>query len=631
MPNAYKSLLKKHWKADEFRPLQEEICTAFDEGNDVVALLPTGGGKSLCYQLPALLNEGITLVISPLISLMEDQVASANAMGIKSMALNNRQSLATQIDNLRYGNYRLLYSSPEKLRLAELKHALAELNIVRIAVDEAHCISMWGNDFRPAFKEISTLRDILPEVPMIALTATATAQVLEDIKTDLNLREPKRFRLSFARPNIALQFEMTEDKMGSLIRILKGNNKSAIVYCNRRKSTEELASTLHHQGIKAHFFHGGLSTPQKKNRLEDWKRNEVNVMVATNAFGMGIDKKDVRRVIHWHLPQTIENYYQEVGRAGRDGQAAQATALLYPNEKKALFTQFSEQLPDLQFIENTYKRLCNYLHIAKGEGSGWISALDFLSFCKTYDLNPRKVDQSFQYFEREGIFQRINHFERKARIQFLLSQKDWLRQLGEENKNVSALLEEIARSYKNVFHEIVEIDLDRLAKKIDLGYSKAMAILTRLHNRADLHFEAEEIDTELHWMVPREDQYTLSALKKKLGQQNKLKKEKFKALLDWAYDPYLCKSKGLLRYFDEKNNALCQQCSAEECQYKQRLPSQIQLKNNILNALNDHPLRVKDVYFMFNDHTAFALKNALEDLEEEKQIEFTADQMIKKI
>lgn len=633
MPSDFKVLLKKHWKAAAFRPLQEEICSAFYEGNDTLVLLPTGGGKSLCYQLPALMRNGLTLVVSPLISLMDDQVATANAMGIKSTALGNRQSLDIQLDNIRYGNYRLLYCSPEKLRLSELQQALPQLNIQGIAIDEAHCISMWGNDFRPAFKELKSLRALLPNLPVMALTATATPQVLQDIKTDLALINPQCFQSSFARPNIQLHFELTEDKTGSLIRSLKGKKESAIVYCNRRKSTEEVWNVLKHQGIKAHFFHGGLTDVQKKDRLEDWKREGVSVMVATNAFGMGIDKKDVRQVFHWDLPFTVENFYQEIGRAGRDGKTSKATALLYPNQKKSLETQFVAQLPDFPFIENVYKRLCNYLNIGKGEGTDWVTPFSFMAFCKIYDLPFNKVEQSLHYFEREGFFQRKHRFERKVRIQFLLAQKEWLRQLEQENLILANLMEEMARNYSNIFQEAVEIDLDRMSKKIDLGYSKALVLIQRLEKKGIVHFEAEEIDTVLHWFIPREDHYTLSPLKRKLTQQNTLKRKKYTHLLNWAYDTQQCKVKGLLNYFGEKNTLSCKQCSATECnrEMKHSTLNKNQLKRKILEALIEHPLSVKDLYFTFGNYPTFVLKSALEDLEEQKSILLTADQFIKKI
>lgn len=632
MPNDLKVLLKKYWKANEFRPLQKEICTAFYAGHDTIALLPTGGGKSLCYQLPAVLREGVTLVVSPLIALMEDQVASANAMGIKSMALGNQQNLDVQLDNLRYGNYKLLYCSPEKLRLPQIRNVLPQLNIQGIAIDEAHCISMWGNDFRPAFKELKSLRSFLPNAPIMALTATATALVLEDIKTDLGLMEPRCFQRSFARPNIALVFDQTEDKTGSLIRSLKGEKESAIVYCNRRKSTEEVWKVLSHQEINANFFHGGLTSVQKKDRLEAWKRNEVRVMVATNAFGMGIDKNDVRQVIHWHLPHNIENYYQEIGRAGRDGKPSKAIALLHPNEKESLASQFSAQLPDTPFIENVYKRLCNFLHIGKGEGTDWVTPFSFSTFCSTYGFSPKKVEQSLQYFEREGFFLRTYRFERKVRIQYLLAQRAWLKQLNEENSEDALLMEEMARQYRNIFKEPVKVDLDQLAKKVDLGYSKALALMKRLKKKGVIHFEAEEIDTVLQWALPREDQFTLSALKRKLAQMNALKIKKHKALLDWAYDSHQCKTKGLLTYFGEKNTPACNQCSALECysNEKQTKQDKVALKQKILAGLEIQPISVKDLYFTFKNYPTFVLKNALEDLEEDNRIALTPDQKIKK-
>jgi ATP-dependent DNA helicase RecQ len=378
-------LLEKHWGYFEFRPFQEQIINTVLEGEDVLAILPTGGGKSLCYQLPALLLEGTVLVISPLIALMEDQVKQLEKRGIKAMYFESHPKslpLQQQIDNCIHGNFQLVFSAPERFLNPSFMEQLTRAKIGLIAIDEAHCISEWGHDFRPSYRNLDALRTHFPQVPLIALTASATPAVIKDMRTLLHLEKAKCFVDSFERSNIAYKIWNTEDKFNSLIQLLNYHKGSSIVYCNTRKQTEHLAELINQSGHSADFFHGGLLAEEKKQKLASWQKGSIPHMIATTAFGMGIDKADVRLVIHTQLPHSIENFYQETGRAGRDKKPASTYLLVHSGDATTLKSQFLDRIPSKNDIQETYKDLCNFLQIAYGEGKDELYSLDFNRFCQ---------------------------------------------------------------------------------------------------------------------------------------------------------------------------------------------------------------------------------------------------------
>ena len=362
-------LLKKYWQKDKFRPMQKEIIENYQRGEDTVVLLPTGGGKSICYQLPAIVQEGLTLVISPLISLMQDQVNQLNERGIKAMFFENnslKNPIDHQFDNAKYGNFKLIYSSPERLLNKSFLNQIKSLKIHGIAVDEAHCVSEWGHDFRPAFKAIKNLKQLLPGVPMIALTATATKEVIRSISSDLGMKTPKVFKTSFERKNIQYQVFSPKNKIDFIKKSLKDKKESCIIYCNSRKESESTAMKLRNLGLSCDYFHGGLNNEIKKKKLAEWKNEKTLVIVATSAFGMGIDKDNVRKVFHIMIPESIETYYQETGRVGRDGKLSSAILLVNPDDSNSLFKQSINHLPNKSDLENFFKKLSNYLQIPYG-------------------------------------------------------------------------------------------------------------------------------------------------------------------------------------------------------------------------------------------------------------------------
>ena len=607
-------LLKRHWKVDAFRPQQREICESILSGRDSLVLLPTGGGKSLCYQLPSLLFDGPTLVISPLISLMQDQVAQANARGIKSMALGSQQQLDQQLDNAAYGNYKLIYCSPEKLQNKQFTARLTQLNIHCIAVDEAHCISQWGNDFRPAFLKIKNLRNLLPQVPIIALTATATPQVVNDIATSLALNDHTLFQSSFARNNISIAIDQSGDKLGRIYQVLKEEKSASIVYCSSRRETQSTQQFLHAKGLKADFFHGGLSEVEKKDKLLAWQSNQVPIMVATNAFGMGIDKEDVGVVVHLNLPASLEYYYQEIGRAGRGGNPAKAILLFQPQDAERVKQQYLAQLPSKQVLQQCYKKLCNYLNIGYGEGFEQSWELSFSDFCSTYSLPAKQAASCLQLFDQAGIFQHTQSNKREAKLQFLCSVSQFKREIETAKRTASVLFQTIARLYPGIFEHEIKIDLDRIVEKSQLSFAVAVKLLANYHEQAFLHFSYAKYDVKLTGLVPREDSYSLRPLLEDLHLLHRVKKEKIDAIVAYAQNNANCKQRELLAYFGEQQKANCGSCSAVSCDEKAEinLPG---LQKKILDLLQVNPLSAHELKLSLAGEESQQLGLLLETLE----------------
>ena len=617
-------LLSKYWKADEFRPMQEEICTSILAKKDTLALLPTGGGKSLCYQLPSLLFEGPTLVISPLISLMQDQVAQANAKGIKSMALNANQSLDNQLDNAAFGRYKLLYCSPEKAQNSLFLARLSQLNIQCIAVDEAHCISQWGNDFRPAFREIKSLREKLPKVPVIALTASATPAVIIDIKEQLTLDDPNEFKTSFARENIALTFENTQDKYGSILRTFHGIKTPAIIYCSSRRETEEVNQLLNTNGIKATYFHGGLTAQQKQDRLFAWQQEQKLVMVATNAFGMGIDKGNIGLVVHLTIPASLEHYYQEIGRAGRNGNNAKAIAYFSPGDEQRLIQQYLGQLPTPEFIQKCYKSLCNYLIIGHGEGVEQEWRLSFQDFCRAYKFSPKKVDACITLFDQASIFHRINTNRQDASCQIICSPTQFKLELEKAPLSHSKVLQFIGREYAGVFERETTIDLDLITRKSKVSFSTLIDVMEHYKQQELLSFNYASSDIHLIGIKPRDDKHTLNELLKNTELIYTAKKEKINSMLSFAKQQNRCKQKELLAYFGESITISCKLCSANECvPIKKEIPIK-DIAAQILDFVEQGPLATHQLKVSLPHLSVAELAEGLAWLERQQKIKTNA-------
>ncbi|EZH75221.1 ATP-dependent DNA helicase RecQ [Aquimarina atlantica] len=556
-------ILQQYWKHNSFKPLQEEIIASVLEGEDTFALLPTGGGKSICFQVPALIKEGICIVISPLIALMQDQVLHLQQKNIKAIALPSGikySELDTLLDNCIYGNYKFLYLSPERLQQDIVQERLKQMNINLIAVDEAHCISQWGNDFRPSYKKIEVLRKIHPAVPVIALTASATKEVVDDIVAELDLFQPKIFKQSFFRSNLGYRVENVIDKKYKLTQILDQYPGTSIVYVRNRKSAVELSDFLNESGYLATYYHGGVDAQEKTKRFNQWLKEEIRVMVATNAFGMGIDKPNVRTVIHYTIPESIESYFQEAGRAGRDGKPSFAYLLKNTNDNQRLHNQFIKVLPGIDEVKLVYRKLCNYFQISYGEGEQTIHNFEFNTFCKTYELNTLITYNTLQFLDRCGVIRFMQRYTKKSSVHILTTGNHLLEFL-ENNKEYQLITKAILRTYGGIFDEKVTINLPLIASKVGRPEIEVITVLHKLHEAELLEFIYKISDAEIIFLLPREDDHTINSIKHHLIKQNTSKIKKVEAILRFTENNTKCKSRQLLHYFGEKETTDCGICS----------------------------------------------------------------------
>lgn len=584
--------LDRYWNSKSFRPLQKEVISNYLMAKDTVVLMPTGGGKSICYQLPALLSDGLTLVISPLISLMQDQVDQLNQRGIKSMFFESnrgKNDIDRQFENARNGGFKLIYSSPERLVNRSFLEQLKNLNIVGIAIDEAHCVSEWGHDFRPSFMAIKNLRVVFPKVAFMALTATATPEVLEDIKGGLGLEHPQVFRNSFERSNIHYRVGHAEDKMGEIKKILSDPKESVIIYCRSRSKTELMSQQLKRWGYKASYYHGGLEGSLKKQRLVDWKAETTPIMVATSAFGMGIDKSNVRKVIHLMMPESMEAYYQETGRAGRDGIDSTAILLVHPSDKTRLNDQFLSHLPDSSFIKRFFEKLTTTLNIAYGEGAGEEFKVNLKDFCDRYNFHPKKTLECLKILDREGVLELQQAYETQTYVK-IVSSASVASQRAENVDDAGRILQFLMRNYQEVFRKEKKINLGQIVDLVGISFEEILKKLEGLKKENIVDFQHYNTDLKLYWKVPREDQYTLNPFLKRIKAHHQQKADKIGFMIDYAFDNGECKRNKILRYFGEKKSDLCKQCSARSCRKEETvdldLPSEIKilLQRDPLNA-----------------------------------------------
>jgi len=557
------NILERYWNFTEFRPLQEEIINSVLNGNDTFALMPTGGGKSLCFQIPTLAKEGICIVISPLVALMRDQVNNLKDKGIKAIALTSGipyQEIDTLLDNCIYGNYKFLYLSPERLQQELVRDRIRQMNVNLIAVDEAHCISQWGNDFRPAYRRINDLRELLPSVNVIALTATATPEVVDDIVKELDFIDAKIFKQSFARPNIAYMTFDEEDKYYRIEKILNKNKKSSIIYVRNRKLTVEISNHLEAKGFTSTFFHGGISIDLKNEHLRQWLSNEKQVMVATNAFGMGIDKPDVKTVIHFNLPESVESYFQEAGRAGRNGEKAFAVILKNNSDEQLLKGQFLQVLPSVDFVKKLYRKLCNYFQISYGEGDNTTHEFNFNQFCKTYGFNPLVAYNAIQVLDRTSIISLSKQFNKRSTVQFITSNESLFKYLR-AHSDMGIVVKSILRTYGGIFDQEVPVKLDLIANKAEVRIDDVSDILIRLEKDGIITLKLYRTDAEITFLQPREDDKTINRIANIIGQQNDLKAKQINDILRFVNTNDVCKSVQLLNYFGEKDVSDCGLCS----------------------------------------------------------------------
>ncbi|MDT0554539.1 RecQ family ATP-dependent DNA helicase [Patiriisocius hiemis] len=556
-------ILEKYWGYTSFKPSQESIIESVLDGKDTVALLPTGGGKSICFQVPALAQEGICIVVSPLVALMNDQVKSLKIKDIKALAITGGVSfseLNTLLDNASYGNYKFLYLSPERLQQDIVQNYIKQMNVCLIAVDEAHCISQWGNDFRPAYKNITILREQHPLTPIIALTATATPEVLEDTIVSLQLELPKVYKNSFTRPLLAYHIQEVTDKLYHIEQLLKTNTGNAIVYVRSRSAAIETSKHLNSLGIKSTFYHGGITKEEKIQRLALWKDGSVPTMIATNAFGMGIDQPNVRFVIHIQLPDSLESYFQEAGRAGRDGQYAKAIILYSEYDKKLVEKQFVSSLATPKDLKLLYRNLNNYFQIPYGEGSYTEHNFNFVDFCETYKRNTLLTYNGLQTLDRLGVLQLSQQFGRYSTAQFLLTSEALLRYF-KTNTKASVIGKTMLRLYPGIFEIKTKINLDLISKKTGVKIPEIISELKKMEKEEIVLLQLKTTDASITFLIPREDDKTINSIAKDVKQQNEKKKKKVASVLSYVANNKECKSLQLVRYFGEDNATQCGICS----------------------------------------------------------------------
>jgi len=609
-------ILKKHWGHDNFRSLQNEIIDSVLSGQDTFALMPTGGGKSICFQIPAMMKDGICLVISPLVALMKDQVANLQQRNIKAIALTGgikTDEIIDLLDNCQFGNYKFLYLSPERLQSDWILDRIKTLTINLIAIDEAHCVSQWGHDFRPAYLKIANLKEHFPKIPFLALTATATPKVKKDIISELGLNNPQVFQKSFKRDNIAYMVFEIEDKLFRIEQILKKNPQPSIIYVRNRKSCIDVSSQLQSLGFKATYYHGGLSSKEKNNNMQLWIEEKVQVMVATNAFGMGIDKANVKTVIHIQLPENLENYYQEAGRAGRDNEKAFAVLLTNPSDIEQTENQFIHVLPDKKFLKETFIKLCNYFQIAYGEGINEQYSFNLNQFCSKYNFPVLKTYNAMQFLDRQGIITLSKEFSEKITIQFIIPSKEVIRYIS-LNPNDEEIILAILRTYPGIYEIPTAFNLQLIAKKSKHSDSEVQAVLEKLYQKGIIEYRSKNNDTTLIFNEIREDDRTINRVSKYLENQNQLKKEQFQSVLHYIKEQNVCKSKLLLEYFGEKTTKDCGICSY--CITKKSKKTPIgNLTEEILNLLKTEDLNSREIQNKTNnksDDVIFAIQELLE-------------------
>ena len=560
--NKYQEILKQYWGYDSFRDLQEDIISSIGEGKDTLGLMPTGGGKSITFQVPALAQSGLCIVITPLIALMKDQVQNLRKRGIKALAIYSgmtRQEIVTALENCIFGDYKFLYISPERLDTEIFRIKLRSMKVSMITVDESHCISQWGYDFRPAYLKIAEIRELLPGVPVLALTATATPEVVKDIQSRLNFREENVFRMSFERKNLAYIVRKTDNKTGELLHILKRIDGSAIIYVRNRRRTKEITELLMQEGIKAYFYHAGLDNAVKDLRQKRWQNGEIRVMVATNAFGMGIDKPDVRIVLHIDLPDSPEAYFQEAGRAGRDGLKAYAVILYAKSDKMTLHKRVADTFPEKEYILQVYEHLQYYYQMAMGDGFQCIREFNLEEFCRKFKYFPVPVDSALKILTQAGYLEYTDEQDNASRILFTI-RRDELYKLREMGTEAETLIQTILRSYTGVFTDYAYISEDTLAIRTGLTRQQIYNILVTLTKRRIVDYIPHKKTPYIIYTRERLELRYLHIPASVYEERKARYEARIKAMEEYVTSESVCRSRMLLRYFGEKNEHNCKQC-----------------------------------------------------------------------
>ena len=611
-----RELLQKHWGWSDFRPGQKEVIDASLSGKNTLVVLPTGGGKSLCFQLTALLQDGICVIVSPLVALMIDQVSALKSKNIRAMSIHGSMSeneLVEALDQCAFGNIKLLYLSPERLRNPIVYERLKTLTISLLVVDEAHCISEWGHDFRPAYRQIAQFHSIINKPPVMALTATATPKVKRDIIASLQLEDTQLIQTSFFRPNLSYQVIHTENKIDTIQSMLKNSSGNTILYLRTRKHCETLVEQLRIRGIHARYFHGGSSN--KTELIENWQSGREPIMVATSAFGMGIDQANVRQVIHAALPESIESYFQEAGRAGRDERPAKATIVTSAQDMQVVSSQFMNSFPRADLVRQVYAKLCAYFQIAYGETPLEPLDMSFKNFVDTYNFPSKKTYEVFRLFDRIGFIRWSNLVVKRFRLQLLYKGKD-LRNLIRKDSPLSTILNILVRLYPNITEAAQSVDGNQLSKRTGIGLDQLKVHFAALEKNGYAAISSWNCDTRLFFLEPREDEHILTRAITHLDQSLKTRKVQLKAVQDYVENDKHCKQALLLDYFGETGKTTCEHCST--CQ---STPNPAQLESSIMAILQKQPTSAKNLSKLLVTEEKTIIASLIKMLNEERVLQ----------
>ena len=622
----YRQILQQYWHYDNFRGIQREIIESISSGKDTLGLMPTGGGKSITFQVPALAKEGTCIVITPLIALMKDQVQHLRAKGIKAAAIYSgmkRAEILKTLDNCIFGGVKLLYVSPERLASELFLTKLRHMKVSFITVDEAHCISQWGYDFRPAYLNIASIRKIKPEAPVLALTATATLAVIDDIQEKLAFKAKNVFRMSFERKNLAYVVRKAEDKPAELIHIIRHVPGSAIVYVRSRSRCKDIAEALNQEGITATVYHAGLEHTLRDQRQKEWQNDEKRVMVATNAFGMGIDKPDVRTVIHFDCPDSIEAYFQEAGRAGRDGKKAYAVLLWNGNDIGKLNRRVDENFPAKEYINNVYQSLAFYYEVGLGSGSGHTFAFDIGKFCATYHFFPVPVDSALHLLENAGYLHYETDPDSAARVHVLLTRNE-LYKLDELSQEEEAVMTALLRCYGGLFTDYQYIDEVLVATQAKVSQNECYHLLKALSKKSIINFIPQRKTPYITYLRDRED--TVYLPKSVYEERKEQYIKRISAFITYATNDTVCRSRQLLAYFGEERSDDCGHCDVCIDARHHTPTADDDAVKKILQLLSDKGVHtLKEVYQI--DAGTTALDRALRFLISEEKVKADADKL----
>lgn len=619
---SYKDILKKYWGYDDFRGIQQDIIESIGEGRDTLGLMPTGGGKSITFQVPALAKDGVCIVITPLIALMKDQVDHLKQKGIQAAAIYSgmsRNEIVSTLENCIFGGVKLLYISPERICSDIFQTKLKRINVSFITVDEAHCISQWGYDFRPSYLAIADIRRQLPNIPILALTATATSEVIDDIQDQLLFAKRNVFRMSFERKNLAYIVRRTDDKYSEMIHILKAIPKAAIVYCRNRKRTKEAAELLVKSGISATWYHAGLENTVKDQRQKEWQADKTRVIVATNAFGMGIDKPDVRVVIHIDCPSSIEAYFQEAGRAGRDGKKSYAVLLYNGHDRAKLTNRIEETFPPKEYIRQVYDHLSYFFQVGIGSGKGYTFEFPIDKFSFNFKHFPTRVNSALQIIHRAGYIKYEPNPNNIARVHFLLNRDDLYR-LDSLSKNENSVVTALLRSYGGLFSDYGFIDESWIAQQAGLDVNKTYMALIDLSKKRIISFIPRHKVPLVTYLYDRIDGDDIELSE----QVYDIRKEEFtkriKAVIFYAEEDSICRSRQLLRYFSETKTSDCNQCDVCLSNvHKQDKIKSSNIRNKIMVLLSDRKQHlITEIKAIFNDEVTTL--NIIEEMLAEEKI-----------